>query len=43
MMHVPKRTYQPSRKELTEEINLPGLSLHRVRKAFFRPFKFKDD
>ncbi len=42
-MRLPKRDYQPSREELREEVGMPGLSLDQARKAFFRPFKFKDD
>ena len=42
-MRLPKRTYQPSRKELKEEVGMPGMSLEQARKAFFRPFKFKID
>ena len=40
---VPKRTYQPNRAELREKVDMPGLSLRQVRKASFRPFKFKSD
>ena len=42
-MRLPKRSYQPSRKELREEVEMPGLSLDQARKAFFRPFKFESD
>lgn len=42
-MRLPKRTYQPSRKELREEVGMPGLFPEQVRKAFFRPFKFKSE
>ena len=38
---VSDRTYQPSRKELREEHDMPGLSLADSRKAFARPFDFK--
>ena len=40
---VPKRTYQPRRKELREEIDMPGMSYEETRKAFCRPFKFESD
>ena len=42
-MRLPKRTYQPSRKELREDVDMPRLSLDQARKAFFRPFKFMTD
>ena len=38
---VNKPTYQPSRKELREELDMPGLSLDASRKAFTRPFEIK--
>lgn len=38
---VNKPTYQPSRKELREEVDMPGLSLDASCKAFARPFDFK--
>ena len=40
-MRLPKRTCQPSKAELREEFDMPGLSLRQARKSFFRPFKFK--
>lgn len=40
-MRVPPSSYQPSRAELREEIDMPKLSLKRVRQAFFRPFRFQ--
>lgn len=42
-MRLPKRDYQPSPKELREEVDMPGLSPKQVRKAFFRPFKFETE
>ena len=41
LMRVPKRAYQPSRKEQREEIDMPGMSYKETRQAFCRPFKFK--
>ena len=35
--------YQPSKAEMEEEIDMPGLSLDQIRKAFFRPFRPKQD
>ena len=40
-LQVPEATYQPSRKELREELDMPGLSLNDSRKAFAKPFNFK--
>ena len=42
-MQLPKRSYQPSKAKLREEMDMPGLSREQARKAFFRPFKFKTD
>ncbi len=42
-MRLPKRSYQPNRKELREEVDMPGSSLQQARKAFLRPFKFKTE
>ena len=42
-MRVPKRTYQPKRSELREEVDMPGLSRQQARKFFASPFKFKSD
>lgn len=39
-MEIPDRQYQPSRAELREEMDMPGLSLERVRALFMRPFRF---
>ena len=39
-LELPSRTtYQPSRAELNEEIDMPGLSLKKVRKLFMRPIR----
>lgn len=33
-------TYQPSKKELEEKHDMPGMNAKEVRETFFRPFKF---
>lgn len=38
---VKPSNYQPSRAELREEIDMPKMSLTKVRRAFFRPFRFE--
>ena len=35
-------SYQPSRAELEEEIDMPGWSLGQVREVFMRPFVGRD-
>lgn len=42
-MGVQKRSYQPGRTELREEIDLRGFSWDEARKAFCRPFDFDSD
>lgn len=42
-MPVRDRKYQPSRAELREETDMPGMSLKQVRAAFMRPFRFVKD
>ena len=42
-MAVKPSSYQPSRAELREEIDMPKLSLKRARQAFFRPFRFESE
>ena len=37
---LPPPGYQPSKAELEEEIDMPGLSDEEVRERFFRPFRF---
>ncbi len=34
-----RKDYQPSRKELREEFNMPGADKVTVNKAFFQPIK----
>lgn len=34
-----RKDYQPSRKELREEFDMPGADIETVRKAFFQPVK----
>ena len=38
---IPPSNYQPSRAELSEEMDMPKMSLAKVRRAFFRPFRFE--
>lgn len=40
---VRRGTYQPSRAELREEIDMPKLSRKQAREAFMRPFEFEDE
>ena len=35
--------YQPSKADMEEEIDMPGMSIDQIRKAFFRPFRPKQD
>ena len=42
-LKIPPSDYQPSRAELREEMDMPRLSLKRVRDAFFRPFQFEKE
>jgi len=37
----PPRDYQPSKGELSAEMDMPSLSLDQVRKAVFRTLKTK--
>ncbi len=37
------RRYQPSKAELNEEIDMPGMSEDELRDTFFRPFKVKTE
>lgn len=41
-LEISDRQYQPSRAELREEMDVPGLSLERVRTPFMRPFRFRN-
>ena len=36
---LPPKDYQPSKAELEEEIDMPGMSDEEIRRTFFRPFK----
>lgn len=38
---LPPPGYQPSRAELEEEFDMPGLTDEEVRETFFRPFRFE--
>ena len=37
---LPPPGYQPSRAELEEVFDMPGLTDQEVRETFFRPFRF---
>ena len=39
-LHLPSKDYQPSKAEMEEEFDMPGMSDDQVREAFFRPVKF---
>ena len=39
-LRLPPPGYQPSKAELEEEFDMPGLSDEQVRERFFRPFTF---
>ena len=38
---LPSPGYQPSKAELEEEFDMPGLTDREVRERFFRPFRFE--
>ena len=38
---LPPPGYQPSKAELEEEVDMPGLTDEQVRERFFRPFRFE--
>lgn len=38
---LPPPGYQPSKAEIEEEFDMPGLTDEQVRETFFRPFRFK--
>ena len=40
---MPPTDYQPSKAELEEEFDMPGMSFKELREAFFWPFRFKRD
>ena len=40
-LRLPPPGYQPSKAELEEEFDMPGLSDEEVRERFFRPFRFE--
>ena len=39
---VPHRGYQPSKAELEEEFDMPGMSLERIGEVFLRPVRITD-
>ena len=36
---IPPKDYQPSKAEMEEGFDMPGMSDDQVREAFFRPFR----
>ena len=40
-VRLPPPGYQPSKAEMEEEVDMPGLSDEQVRERFFRPFRFE--
>ena len=42
-MTLPPKDYQPPKAKLEEEINMPDLSVKRIRAAFFRPLRLQRD
>ena len=38
---IKSSSYQPSKSEMEEEFDMPGLSLDEIRAAFFRPFAIR--
>ena len=39
-MVLPPKDYQPSKAEMDDGIDMPGMSDEQVRETFFRPFTF---
>ena len=39
-LSMPPRVYQPSKAEMEEEIDMPGMSDLQLQDTFFRPFRF---
>ena len=37
---LPPKGYQPSKADLEEEFDMPGMSDQQLRETFFRPFNF---
>ena len=42
-VRLPPKDYQPSKAELEEESDMPGMSDDELRRTFFRPFDFVRD
>lgn len=40
-VRLPRPDYRPSKVELEEEVDMPGLSQEEARERFFRPFRFE--
>ena len=39
-MPLPPKDYQPSKADMEEGIDMPGMSDAKIRETFFLPFKF---
>ena len=37
---MPPKDYQPSKADLEEEFDMPGMSDKQLHDTFFRPFRF---
>ena len=42
-LKIPPRDYQPSRKELRQEHDMPGADMETLKKAFFNPVKIVEE
>ena len=38
-LELPPSDYQPSKAEIEQEFDMPGMSPEEMRRAFFRPFR----
>ena len=38
-LDLPPADYQPSKAEIEQEFDMPGMTPDEMRKAFFRPFR----
>ena len=38
-LELPPTDYQPSKADLEEELDMPGMTMDEVRKTFRRPFR----
>ena len=40
---LPPKDYQPTKAELEEEFDMPGMTDEEIQRTFFRPFKIVRD